>query len=345
MKFAPSNVAWLASIVVASIASADTIYQGSLPTPGAKITRIDGEQLVYEINGREAGKDVAKVTKINVSSEGPLNAAEDAFASGNWDDAVDAYQKTIQTASKPWIKDWSARRLLDAAQKSGRFDAAVSAYIVTLLKDPAVAAQHKPTLPDAQSTYLTTAIDDVRNTLNDATLSNEQKKALTTFLVELYHAKGDKAAEDAAYQQLAKVPGAAESDPNLRRMAAQRNLDSAAAALSAGNVEQALQQVGDPAALPTAGQQVDAMFLIAEAHDKLAGENKTKLQDAALDYMRLVAMAKDQPNRPHVVQSLIRTAEILKQVGDADSSRRLYQQIASQYPDDPAAATARQQNP
>lgn len=323
---------------------ADTIYVGTLPTPAAKIVRFDSDQLIYEVNGQQRSKEYSKITRIDATGESPLDSAEQAFAAEKWDDAVDSYQKAIATASRQWIKDWSARRLLDAAQKSGRFDAAVSAYIVLLLKDPAVAAQHKPALPDSQSTFLNTAIDDVRNTLGDATLTPLQRKTLLSFQIELTHAKGDKAAEDAAYQQLAKSPGAVDSDPNVRRIAAQRSLDAAESALRAGRYAEVPQALGDDLSVyADAAQQADALFLLAQARDKSAGGEKTGLQDAALAYMRVVALAKDQPQHPHVVPSLMRTAEILSATGDAKSAKRLYQQIAAQYPDDPAAAPARQQ--
>jgi tetratricopeptide (TPR) repeat protein len=325
-----------------SIAKADSIFVGSLERKDVTIRDIKGDTLIFDINGRQTETQASKVTRLTVTSEPPLNAAEEAYAAGKWDQAVDGYQKTLRTTQKPWVKEWAATRLIDAGNKSGRFDAAVSAYIQMLLKDPASAAGAKPSMPDAKSTYLDTAVKEVNTALGDSKLTVDQKRALLGFLVELQQARKDAAAEDDAYERLAKLPGADVNDSNARRVLAKRKISVASRALETKNYRQALDEVEKNRGLftePT--QQADALFIIAEARHALAGSDNNALKDAALGYMRVVAAAKNEPGRPHVVDSLLKTAAILEQLGEPRAATGLYEQVLAQFADDPSAPKAR----
>ena len=166
-----------AVLLIPSLAGADAVYIKGTPRNDAVIRELRGDTLVFDFNGRPIEAPIASITRLVVNGEAPLTEAEEAYALGKWDEAVDDYLKTIRTTTKQWIKDWSAMRLVDAANKSGRFDAAASAYVLTLLKDPAAAAKLKPTMPDAKSTYLDTAVADVQKALGDTKLSVEQRRA------------------------------------------------------------------------------------------------------------------------------------------------------------------------
>jgi tetratricopeptide (TPR) repeat protein len=255
---------------------------------------------------------------------------------------VDNFQKALRTSAKPWVKDWSAMRLIDAANKSGRLDAAVAAYIQMLLKDPATAAGMKPTLPDSKSSYLDSAVKDVNTALNDSKLTPDQRRSLLGFLIELQQARKDAAGEDAAYELLAKVPGGDPNDINLKRVLARRKISTAQRALDAKNYRQAIDEIeAAKANIVDPAQQADALFILAEARYALAGTDPSALKDAALAYMRVVALAKDDAGRPHVVDSLLKTGGILEQLGEPQSAGRLYEQVLAQFADDPSAAKAR----
>jgi TolA-binding protein len=261
---------------------------------------------------------------------------------GKWDQAVDGYQKTIRTTQKPWVKQWASMRLIDAGNKSGRLDAAVAAYIQMLLKDPAAAAAYKPTLPEAKSSYLDTAVKDVNTALGDSKLTVDQKRALIGFLVELHQARKDAAAEDEAYERLAKLPGADPNDAGARRVLAKRKISVASRALEAKNYRQALDEIENNRALFTEpAQQADALYILADARYALAGTDKNALKDSALAFMRVVAAAKNEAGRPHVVDSLLKTAAILEQLGETRGATGLYEQVLAQFADDPAAPKAR----
>ena len=86
-----------------------------------KILRIDGDRLVFEFHGNERSLEIAKITRIAVDGETALNAAEDALAVDKLDQAVDGFQRVVcagNTAARPWLSEWSSRRLLVVAQRA-----------------------------------------------------------------------------------------------------------------------------------------------------------------------------------------------------------------------------------
>ena len=118
-----------------SSARGDTLWVGSgggggtIQVSNAKILRVEKDQIIFLTGGRETSRELSKVQRLNVDGEPALNQAEEALAAGKWDAAVEAYQTVLRATNKPWIKDWSSARLLEAASKSGRFDAAATAFI------------------------------------------------------------------------------------------------------------------------------------------------------------------------------------------------------------------------
>jgi tetratricopeptide (TPR) repeat protein len=338
----PTVATIVCSLILSPLAAADSVFVGTLERKNVTIKELRGDSLIFEINGRDADTQASKVTRLVVLTEQPLTQAEEAYASAKWDQAVDSYQKALRTTTKPWVKDWSAMRLIDAANKSGRFDAAVAAYIQMLIKDPSAAAGMKPTLPDSKSSYLDTAVKDVNTALGDSKLTPDQRRALLGFLIELQQTRKDASGEDAAYEQLAKVPGGDANDLNTKRVLARRRISVAQRALDAKNPRQAIDDI--EAAKPNIvdpAQQADALFILAEARYALAGTDPGALKDAALAFMRVVALAKDEPGRPHVVDSLLKTGGILEQLGEPQTAGRLYEQVLAQFADDPGAPKAR----
>jgi TolA-binding protein len=58
--------------------------------------------------------------------------------------------------------------------------------------------------------------------------------------------------------------------------------------------------------------------------------------------MRVVADFKDTAGKPHVADSLLKTGQIEEQLSEPDVARKVYQQLADEFPNEPAAATAKQ---
>jgi tetratricopeptide (TPR) repeat protein len=330
-------------------AHADELWVGSggsgaINIKAAKITRVEGGHVFFTASGKETSRELAKVQKILVDGEAALNAAEEAYGAGNWSAAVDGYQRTIRSTTKPWLKDWATVRLIDAANKSGRFDAAVTAYVAMLLKDPAAAAALKPAMPGERSTYLDTAVNDVTTALGTKGINDLQRQALLTFLMDLHRARRDKAGEEKAAAQLDEILAKDPNNPAAAQAIARRKLMAASKAIEAKDYRKALAEIDEARdKLTEPAQQADALFYIAVAkHGLTDGQNADALKDAALAYMRVVAHFKNEPGAPHVAESLVRVAQIHEQLGEPQTAANLYEQVASQFKDDPAAQVARQ---
>jgi TolA-binding protein len=331
---------------------ADTVYISStgtgsgVPSPNAKIKNVADGQLTYTaFSGNDVSKPLDQVVRIEVDNEPALNAAEQAFVDQKWNAAVDGYIKVARATNKPWLKDWATVRLLTAAQKSNRFDAASTAYIGMLLRDPAAAAKYKPQFPDASSSYLDGAITEATNALGTNDITDRQKLGLLNYLSDLYTAKKDSAGQDRIQQQIDEILAKDPSNPAAGQAIARRALTNAQRALDSKDYARAVSEIDTAKTrFIDLSQQADALFILAEAKyaQAAAKRDANDLRDAALAYMRVVANFKDAPNHPHVVESLLKTATIEEQLGDPAAAQLLYQQIVQQYPEDPAAAVAKQ---
>ena len=337
-------------LMSAGFVCADTLYISSgggnpVAYGNVKVLNVTSGQIVYTLStGSDTHKPLADVVRMQLDDEPVLNSAEQAMADQKWDDAVDGYTKVARSTNKPWLKDWANVRLLAAAQKSKRFDAAASAYIATLLRDPESAAKYKPQMPDAGSTYLDGAIASTNSALNGSEITDHQKLALLNFLLDLERAKNDHAGEDRVAGLIDEVLAKDPSNPMAGQAIARRKLTNAQRALDAKDYAKAISEIESAKAnFVEPAQQADALFILAEAKYALASAKKdpTELKDAALAYMRVVANFKDLPNHPHVPESLLKTAAIEQELNDSTAAQQLYQQIAQQYPDDPAAAVAK----
>jgi TolA-binding protein len=323
---------------------ADAIWQGTLERKPVTITEVKAGQLHYTFNGRPAVLDLDKVTRIVVDSDASFTAAEEAYLAGNWDKAADGYQKSLRSTTQNWLKDYASIKLIDSANKANRFDAATTAYIQLLLRDPTTAAKYKPTLPGARSTYLDSAVTEINRALADTRISKDQRQALLLFLLEIHRLRQDNKAISDIADQLAKLNPAGEqpADSNV----ADLKLGLAHIALDNKDFQKAIDEIqAIRHLLSEPSQQVDALFVLAEARYGLAQASKDPraLKDAALAYMRVVAHFKDaSANYPQVGQSLYMTGVIHEQLKDNPAAVAIYQQVVSQYPSHPAAAKAKE---
>ena len=353
IRLLPRVAAIMTSLsVLAGAARADSLWVSSAkPTEArtnaleiakVKITRIDDSTATFaNPAGRESSRDASQVVRIAIDDEPTLNAGEEAFIAGTWDVATDNYLKTIKSTQRDWLKDWVARRLLTAAEKAKRFDAAATAYVTAILggaKPPA-----KPAMPDAKSTYLATAVKEVEAALQNPKLSADQRQALLSFLLDLHRTRNDQKGMADVMQQLQKAGALAANDPAAAGALARMKLDVATVAIEAKQYKKALDEINaNRTIFVNPADQAQALFLLAQAQEGLAGEDATALADAALAYMRVVAHCKDAAGKPHVVESMMKTASILERTKNAKAALELYQQVAAQYGDDPAAAQAKE---
>lgn len=339
----------LAGLFLAPLSRADTAWIGSSspgqPYPNIKITRIDAGKIFYEFGGNTINKELAQVRRLMVDAEPAFNSAEEAFVASKFDDAVDGFQKTLRSTNKPWLKDWCASRLVEAGAKSGRVDAAVSAYVHLLQRDPAMAKTLRPEVAGAKSGYLDLAAAEINSVLAKTGLSDEQKLALLNLQIEIQTARGDTAAQKKLGEQVDEILAKNPNDPAAASAATRRRLQAAQKALADRDYPKAISEIeSSRSSFMEPPQQADALYIIAQAKFAMAKASNSPddLKDAGLAFMRVVANFKDLPGKPRVADSLLQTGVVHELLGDKETAAAIYQQVIQQYLDEPAATAARE---
>ncbi len=330
-----------------SDAMADTLVIGGLTYKDVRVTGVRGDQIVFVASGREILKPIAQVTKIAIEMEPAFNTAEEAFAAKDWAKASDGYERTLRTTQKDWLKDWCSVRLLESANKAGRFDAALKAFVALAEKSPDSAKAVSLNMPHSQSAYLPDGIKAVETALA-RTRKNESKEVLLRLLVELHKAKGDAAGAKSAAERLVQLM--AVMDPNSP--AAQRNLvllkiQTMRAALEKKDYDtvfQIAQKDGD--SIIEVADQIEALYCLAEARAGKAATTKDAdvWRDVAVAYMRVVAHAGDDSDAPQVAAALLRTAAIHRDfLSDRRTALAVYRQVQAKYKGQEAGKQAEQE--
>ena len=347
------RVAWagvlaagLGAILPLSGASADTVWvasENTNPVPfEGKIREITDKDVILETRfGGTMSRQLDRTRQIAVDGEDAFNKAEQAFVDGKFDQSIDGYAKTVRSTTKPWLKTWAGRRLVEAANQTDRFDAAATAYITLLTQNPNVALQYKPTLPAANSSYIKGAVSEVNAALTGK-LSDVQQLALLNFLLEMQRRQDDQRGVTATIDKILKLSAAAGDNPEAVRAIADARLSQANVLIDQKKYADAQKMIQENKANFTEPrQQADALFALAEAKRGLADPtDKGQLADAALAYMRVVAHFTDAKTRPHVSDALMATAKLEEQLGDPTAAFSLYTQVASEFANQPVAKTA-----
>jgi TolA-binding protein len=361
--------------VLAGPARADSVWTisgGANAKPferkNVKIDGMTGDALSFRsINADRAAepRPLKEIWRVQVDDEPALNAAETAFVGQKWDDAVANYQRTIATSRKDWAKQYATLRLVAAAEKSGKFSAAATAYAALVQRDLNAADSAKPAIsPDAKA-ELPGAIAAVKAAVANRALKPPQKSALQAFLAEMYIANGQlKEAEALSGKPGGAVPAAPGARSNAAAGAAsgtntprERDTGAGAASPNRGQIDlklqlalaaikqkkyqEAIDAIDTVAAnLNEPQQQADALFYLAEAKAGLAGDDADKLKDAALAHMRVVAHFKSQPDAPHVAESVLRAGELLERAKLLPDALAAFQAVQADYKDGPQAQAA-----
>jgi hypothetical protein len=343
-----AKLATIAAVVIVSapLLRADTIWIGigksAIRVDGVKVLQTSGDKLQYVTDsGMTTSKPLTQLSQINIEGEVKFNSAEDAYAAKDLDTAITGYESVLQAGTaKDWIQARAASRLLTAGKTKGRFDAEVDAYIALLQKDPATAAQEKPTEPTEHTANMDSALASIAKGLDNSKLDNSQKGALLGLQLQINQAKGDNAQVTATLQQLVALGGGTDTDK------ARLKLLAADVAFHAKQYEQAINDIDQNHALFTElDQQVDALFILAEAKDAANGDKTDidTLKDLAIAYMRVVAFGSQLQDHPHVAESLYAAAQIEEKLKDTQAAASLYKQLTTDrtYANSPVVAQAK----
>ncbi len=333
------NLALAALLAVAPAALADKLVvgsgQGTLERPNVKIKGIDKGDLVFDSSGgNESRSALTSIQRIEVTGENDFNAAEQAFADKKWADASANYLKVARGASKDWMKDRVAMRLVDLGKETGKFNVAATGYVMLLVRNPDLAAAAKPTLPDDKaSADLTGAVSEIDKGLADTKLPTDRKMALLNFRLEIQNFRGDEKGAADTMEQMVKINP---NDPNLQVTVAMNSLKNKDYAKAQAAIEAAKANITDPEA------QASALYILAECNyqNALAAKKteKTVWQDIALSYMRVVSLFGQSPR---AAESLARVGSCYEQMQDNKMAAEVYKQVVRDYGKSEAANTAK----
>jgi hypothetical protein len=354
---AATLVAAVALLAPARQAAADvvTVKSGTAQIADeGTVLRVENGQIVIKskASGREKARPLEHVIKIKLDDEPKFNAAEDAYAAGNTAAAATGYQQALTATQREWVKDRALQRLVEAAQKSGQYPAAVTAFVEMAKRDPVQANKAKPAIPQGNPTALAPVIAEVRKAY-DGNVKPESRQLLRTYLVDLYLAAGDPKSADALVKTAGPVPAA----PTTPEAAAPGAIpaapaDNAAATRAINEAKIAMAQKDYPRVLNTIrasktaftdpDQQFEALYMMAEAESGGAGNDAARLTDAGVAYMRIVAHFGNRTSDPRYADALVKAAGIVERLQKPNEALSLYNQVATdpKFKNTPAAAEA-----
>ena len=299
-------------------------------------------------SGRETQRKLEDVIKIKLDDEPKLNAAEDAYAANNLAAAAPAYQAALAATQREWVKDRSLQRLVEIAQKTNQYPAAVTAFVEMAKRDPAQAEKAKPKIPAGNASSLAGVIAEVRKA-HDGNVKPETRQLLRTYLVDLYLAAGDPKSADALVKSTGPAPAApaatdaAAPGTPADNAAATRAMNEAKIAMAQRDYARVVNTIrASKGAFTDPDQQFEALYMLAEAESGAAGNDAGKLADAAVAYMRIVAHFGNRTGDPRYADALVKAAGIVERLQKPNEALSLYNQVATdpKFKNTPAAAEA-----
>lgn len=321
----------LALLVGVAGARADTVWlsgpggEDAGKLTGVTVTRVAGGKVYFRNGGAEGSRATSQVRRLAMEDEPALSAAELAYVGGKYDAAADGYARFLGATARDDLKAYVGARLVDAASRAGRLEAAVAGYVAIVECDVAWAGEHRLTAGAAKAGVIDAAVLAL-----DAALAVSrpaaQRVALFWAKVDLLRARGDGAKVAVTLERLiATARGAGASDGGAAELLGEVRLAQASVAVEAGNGAAAEAIIdGSRATFLTAGQQAEALFVLARARELQAITPEAKL-DAALAYMRVPAHF---PDGARAAPATLAAAGLLASAGDVEGARELYASLA-----------------
>ncbi len=335
---------WLAT---ASLASADRVWIGRLAAQDVQVREVVGDELIYIAGSRERRTSLDEIVRIELDDEPRFNAAEEAYQGGDWNKAAAQYSDVLgRRGADAWVQRRATFRLVDAAARANLFREAVDGYVALVALDAEAAATRQP---DPARTGVTPeqvqdAHQRVRTGLSSAS-EDTTRKTLLSFLLRLDTAAGDAEAASNTVKLLTPLVG--ETVPADQRdwpTYARIMLSRAELALSTGKPAEAETLINDAGRVFIEPALVaDALLKLAKAKEQQAGDDKSKLLDAAYAYLRVPAQASDV--EPASASALLAAGDIHAKLGLSDDADKIYRHLTATYPGTDAAAEVGKRQP
>lgn len=344
-------VCLLGGMLCATVARADDVYVRSgkeaaeLALKNITVRQVKDGELYFMINTRETHRPIGEISRLELTGETQFNAAEKAFseaqvakdatvAKGKYAEAVTGYTATLGSTNKPWLKDYAAQRMQIAAPRSGRFDAALTAWKAMVEKDPAAAMKLKPSVEgiDPKSQYLANGAKDLLAAAN-ASGKPEVRKAYLDLLSDVQTAMGDTEGAIKTAEMKVALGGTPEEIAELAVRLADNDLASKRYDAAVARLAKV-----DMAALSDSGRAQATYIGAACKEAKMQpGAPPDELKDLAIDYMKVVA---GYPTSPNAGEALLKVAEIHEKLKEPETALKIYQQVAREHANSPAGQAA-----
>ncbi len=309
--------------LVPPAASADSITVGTQPYDGAVNGIRDGKLSLTLKSGAEKLFDLAEVSTLRLDQWPKFLEAEQARP-----DALKAaalYKALIPTINQPNLKLLAQWRAIDPFDRNGLWTDAVVLFLDVYQAAPAEAVwKVRPShFPAPGSKMLAESAGQVAAAVKTAK-TDEARKYLRTFLLEIYTQAGDKQSADRVARELST--GIAEDPrPTTAPAIPAAALTGIDAALRAKNYDRVLQQAD--ALLPAAtGESAVQLFALKA----LALEGQEQLDPAAAVWLRIPA---HYPASPAAPLALLRAAELQQKLSRPQAAQALLDELRAQYPD------------
>lgn len=335
-----------AFLMAGSAVFADSVFVGSLERKDVTITAVREGSIEFKVAGHAADPvPLTRVSRIAISDEPGLNAAEQAYADRKFASAAEQYQAVLQNTRRPWLRDYVLPRMLRAAKSGERFPAAVAAYVALLPRNPKLAQENRPLPAGGQSpAELKVAVATLLAACGDSALKGGQRQAMLGLLLEVCLAQNDLGAATNAREQIIRLGTQSSSDPTSARILGDTHLALAHLALAEKNYDKAVAEVEAGRELFTdSSEQVAALYALALAKDAKLGEKPAAdmARDVAIEYMRVVALSRKTAEQPYLAASLYRAGQLCEKSGDAKGAVALYADVSRAYAQTPQGRAAR----
>lgn len=328
---------------MASSALADRIWIGRLAGQEVEIRQLRGDSLIYLVGSRERETPLDELSRIEIDGEDRFNAAEEAYQSGDWERSARQYSDYLsRRGGDEWVRRRATFRLVDAAARANLFREAVDGYVALVDLDAEAAATRQPSPDRAGVTpnQIGDARERVRTGLSAVSGDATKRKMLLSFLLRLDNAAGDADAAANTVQQL--VPLVGDTVPENRQdwpTFARVTLSRADLALRGNNPAEASRLIESSGSVFIEPELLaEALFKLAQASEAEAGDDESKLLDAAFAYVQVPAQAPDAT--AIAASALLAAGDIHRNLGLDEDATKLYSHVATTYAETPAAAEA-----
>ena len=338
--------------LLAGSARADTIRIGKLPYPGVRIEGLEGQDVLFAVaGGRTLRKPLEEVAAIAVTGKDDLNKAEELLEANKPGEAVAAYDRAIQGESG-WLERLIRFRRLAALGKSTNVDRAVEEWL-NLLAEPGPTAfllKLRPGVFGPKGSPQNAGAISLLEARKDAFKDNKAVSgAIDDLLLALYQQEGKTEEAASLAGRIAAhsgpvAPVAGTGPAPAVDKAAGTQLRALEVLIGQGKAEEVLKEIQANLAANrySVDDQPRALWISGKARRKLAEaatgiDQRKRLIEAGLDFMRVVAFFASSPEAP---EALLAAGQVNAELGNPWAATNALEGVVQRYPDSDAAKTA-----